>query len=53
MTRKKHSAQATDWKALLSGQEDFLRSVVEEVVQQDQRGTEAAGAGGADIPERD
>lgn len=34
MTRKKDSAKQIDWKELMSGQEDFLRPLVQEVIQQ-------------------
>jgi putative transposase len=34
MTRKKHSAKQVDWKAVLAEQEDFLRPLVREVLQQ-------------------
>lgn len=32
MTRKKDSAKKVDWKAVMGGQEDFLRPLVEEIV---------------------
>jgi putative transposase len=34
MTRKKDSAKQLDWKALMGDQEDFLRPLVQEIVQQ-------------------
>lgn len=34
MTRKQDSSKATNWKELLAGQEDFLRPLVQEVIQQ-------------------
>ena len=34
MTRKKDSSKRLDWKALLEGQEEFLRPLIQEVVQQ-------------------
>jgi putative transposase len=34
MTRKQDSANKTDWKALISEQQDFLRPLVQQVVQQ-------------------
>lgn len=34
MTRKQDSAKGVNWKALLAGQEDFLRPLIQEVVQQ-------------------
>ena len=34
MTRKKDSANKLDWKALMAGQEGFLRPLIQEVVQQ-------------------
>jgi putative transposase len=34
MTRKQDSAKRTDWKELMAGQEDFLRSLIQEVVRQ-------------------
>lgn len=47
MTRKKDSANKPDWKALMAGQEDFLRPLVQEVVQQvlEAEMDEALGAG--------
>ena len=34
MTRQQNSAKRVDWKELIAGQEDFLRPLVETVVQQ-------------------
>src|SRR5512140_3235235 len=34
MTRKQDSAKRVDWKELTEGQEDFLRPLVQEVIQQ-------------------
>lgn len=34
MTRKKDSAKRLDWKAMMAGQEDFLRPLIQAVVQQ-------------------
>lgn len=34
MTRKKHSAEKTDWKEIFEEQEDWLRGLIQEVVQQ-------------------
>jgi putative transposase len=34
MTRKQDSAKQTNWKELMAGQEDFLRPLIQEVVQQ-------------------
>ena len=34
MTRKKDSAKKLDWKAMMAGQEDFLRPLIQEVVEQ-------------------
>jgi putative transposase len=34
MTRKQDSAKRMNWKALMAGQEDFLRPLIQEVVQQ-------------------
>lgn len=47
MTRKKDSAKRVDWKALMAGQEDFLRPLVQEVIQQvlEAEMDEALGAG--------
>ena len=47
MTRKKDSAKKVDWKALMAGQEDFLRPLIQEVIQQvlEAEMEEALGAG--------
>jgi putative transposase len=47
MTRKKDSAKKLDWKAMMAGQEDFLRPLIQSVVQQVLEGEmdEALGAG--------
>jgi putative transposase len=47
MTREKDSAKRVDWKALMAGQEDFLRPLVQEVIQQvlEAEMDEALGAG--------
>jgi putative transposase len=47
MTRKKDSAKKVDWKALMAGQEDFLRPLIQEVIQQvlEAEMDEALGAG--------
>src|SRR5512135_1964679 len=47
MTRKKDSAKKLDWKALMAGQEDFLRPLMQAVVQQvlEAEMDEALGAG--------
>jgi transposase-like protein len=47
MTREKDSAKRVDWKALMAGQEDFLRLLVQEVIQQvlEAEMDEALGAG--------
>jgi len=47
MTRKKDSANRLDWKALMAGQEDFLRPLIQEVVEQvlEAEMDEALGAG--------
>ena len=34
MTRKQDSSKRTDWKELMAGQEDFLRPLIQEVIQQ-------------------
>ena len=34
MTRKQNSAKAVEWKEVIRGQEDFLRPLIREVVQQ-------------------
>src|SRR5262245_9037086 len=34
MTRKQNSAKQVDWKAMMAGQEDFLRPLIREVLQQ-------------------
>src|SRR5947209_18395017 len=34
MTRKQDSSKATNWKDLMAGQEEFLRPLVQEVIQQ-------------------
>jgi putative transposase len=34
MTRKQESAKAVDWKEVMRGQEDFLRPLIREVIQQ-------------------
>ena len=34
MTRKQDSAKSVNWKELMAGQEDFLRPLIEEVIQQ-------------------
>jgi putative transposase len=34
MTRKQDSAKAVDWKEVMRGQEDFLRPLIREVIQQ-------------------
>ena len=47
MTRKQHSAKQPNWKELLAEQEDFLRPLIQEVVQQvlEAEMEEALGAG--------
>lgn len=47
MTRKQDSSKATNWKDLMAGQEDFLRPLVQEVIQQvlEAEMEEAVGAG--------
>lgn len=47
MTRKKDSAKKLDWKAMMAGQEDFLRPLIQTVVQQvlEAEMDEALGAG--------
>ena len=47
MTRKKDSANKLDWKALMAGQDDFLRPLIQEVVEQvlEAEMDEALGAG--------
>jgi putative transposase len=47
MTRKQNSAKELDWKALLAEQQDFLRSLVQEILQQvmEAEMNEALGAG--------
>lgn len=47
MTRKKDSAKKLDWKGLMAGQEDFLRPLIQAVVQQvlEAEMDEALGAG--------
>ena len=47
MTRKKDSAKKVDWKALMAGQENFLRPLIQEVIQQvlEAEMDEALGAG--------
>jgi transposase-like protein len=47
MTRKKDSAKKLDWKAMMAGQEDFLRPLIQAVVQQvlEAEMDEALGAG--------
>jgi transposase-like protein len=47
MTRKKDSAKKLDWKAMMAGQEDFLRPLIQSVVQQvlEAEMDEALGAG--------
>lgn len=47
MTRKKDSAKKLDWKAMMAGQEDFLRPLIQRVVQQvlEAEMDEALGAG--------
>lgn len=47
MTRKKDSAKQLDWKAMMAGQEDFLRPLIQTVVQQvlEAEMDEALGAG--------
>ncbi len=34
MTRKQNSAKQADWKEVMGGQEDFLRPLIREVLQQ-------------------
>ncbi len=34
MPRKKRSAEQMDWKALIAGQEDFQRPLIQQVIQQ-------------------
>ena len=47
MTRKQDSAKQTNWKELMAGQEDFLRPLIQEVLQQvlEAEMDEAVGAG--------
>ncbi len=47
MTRRKDSAKAGDLKEVLAGQEDFLRGLIQQVVQQvlETEMEEALGAG--------
>ena len=47
MTRKQNNAKAVDWKEVMRGQEDFLRPLIREVVQQvlEAEMEEAVGAG--------
>lgn len=47
MTRKQDSSKATNWKDLMVGQDDFLRPLVQEVIQQvlEAEMEEAVGAG--------
>jgi putative transposase len=47
MTRRKDSAKEADWKGVLAGQEDFLRALIQQVVQQllETEMEEALGAG--------
>lgn len=47
MTRKKDCAKKVDWKALMAGQQDFLRPLIQEVIQQvlEAEMEEALGAG--------
>ena len=52
MTRKKDSANKLDWKALMAGQEGFLRSLIQEVVQQQVLEAEMDEAIGATKGER-
>ena len=51
MTGKKHNTSAVDWKALIEGQRDFLKPLVQEVIQQVLEG-EMAEAVGAERHER-
>lgn len=46
MTQKKNSTSAIDWKAMMEGQRDFLKPLVQEVLQQvlEAEMTEAVGA---------
>ena len=47
MTRKQNIAKAINWKELMAEQEDFLRPLIEQVIQQVLEGEmeEALGAG--------
>ena len=47
MTRKQDSSKTTNWKELMAGQEDFLRPLIQEVIQQvlEAEMEEAVGAG--------
>jgi putative transposase len=47
MTRKKDSAKRVNWKEVMAGQEDFLRPLIQEVIQQvlEAEMDEALGAG--------
>jgi len=45
MTRRQDNAKKSDWKALITEQDDFLRPLVEEVVQQVLKAEQERGAG--------
>src|SRR3982750_919354 len=51
MTRKQDSAKAVDWKEVMRGQEDFLRPLIREVIQQVLE-AEMEKVGGAERSER-
>ena len=42
MTRKQDSAKAVDWKEVMREQEDFLRPLIREVIQQSSSRTAAS-----------
>lgn len=46
MTRKQDSSKTNNWKESMAGQEDFLRTLVQEVIQQvlEKEMDEAVGA---------
>src|SRR6185436_16512647 len=54
MTQRKDKAERTKWQELMGDQEDFLRPLVREVIQQDLEAEmeEAVGAGKGELTEK-
>ena len=46
MTRRQNSAKQMDWKAMMAEQQDFLRALIQEVLQQVMEAKDGRGAWG-------